>query len=162
MITFDAVAAWHLRERGYEVHEWLANLRLHQEGRDEATGLGTATWRLRPDRPPSGSWFSTLEVTVREDGEGATAMQNLRLRGGIYLPPREGRSALLLDMEAPETMVACMPGRTVGEVADIPPVAHRPILEAWSMPDVPGIAARTQIAFEPVVEMHETPFFLLP
>lgn len=162
MIAFDAVAAWYLGQRGYDVREWFGNLRRHSEGVDPESGQGTVTWRLRPECPPAGAWFSTLSVKVREDGTGHTTMENLRLSGGIYLAPHKGLSAVLLDQSLPDVLVSALPGRTVGDLIDLSPVAESIITEASLMPDIPGIEARTHITFAQVLEMHEIPFFLLP
>lgn len=167
MIDFDAVAAWHLGVRGFGVDEWLQARRLHRhaEGRDEATGQGTVSWRLRPEMPPSGAWASTLTITVREDGTGHTIMNHIDLREATYIPKAAGamHASLLLNSRLPETIVASLVGRTVGEVVNLPPVAHREILKAHVVRSDPTDDDwRVLISFEPVREQHETPFYLLP
>ena len=166
-IAFDAIAAWRLREHGWEPEEWMSRLRLHQESRDETSGLGTASWRLLPDAGPAGRWFSTLTVTVREDGEGWTTMDNMPLRGAIYLSPGagdpKGPAGLLAEMQLPDTVIAALPGRPVGDLVDLPPVALQPILSAHIAAPLPGSTAqRVNIAFATSWERCETPFFLLP
>jgi hypothetical protein len=162
VIAFDEVAAWRLEQKGYGVEEWLRTLLHHSERVDPATGRGEATWRQRPEASPSGAWFMRLSLIVREDGTGWTRMDNLNLRGGSYLAPTDQtpHAGLLLDLGLPLTAVTALPGRRVGEICDMAPVADAVMTAAYQTQGVTG--PMVVVSFDPIIREVETPFFLLP
>lgn len=164
MIRFDAVAAWNMRERGWEPQEWLERLRRTDTGH-HADGRAWASWRQLPDVAPAGQWFSRMELVVSEDGEGHVTFDPVQIGTARYMQestdgkgPRSG--ALMLPGHMPETLLAALSGRRVDTLVDFAPLAATTIVEAQNV----TIATMrcTVVAVEPVREDVATPGCLMP
>lgn len=165
-IAFDAVAAWHLRRKGYEPQEWLTLLRNYDSG-IAADGRHMRQWRQRPDASPPGQWFSRLTLRIYDRGDADVTFDAVPLDGASsYLVTEDRRGVrtaqLLAAIMLPDILIASLPGSPIGTVADHPALAGCIVTEAHRMAFPSGDATRTCIMFDPPVEMVELPYDLQP
>lgn len=163
-IAFDAAAAWEMRRRGWEPEEWLGRLRESATGHLE-DGRAWISWRQIPDGGPPGQWFSRMELTVVEGGDGHVRFDPIAIGVARYMQdqtegkgPRSG--AVMIPGPLPDTLISGMIGRPLGAVVDFEPLRDTPIIDANNF-DVAG-RMFTAIAVEPVRERIATPMALLP
>lgn len=159
-ILFDAVAAWHMRERGWEPKEWLERLRVVSEA------PGCIGWRQEVEGTATGSWFSTLTLKVHADGPAYMTFQPVAIGRGITYSTREwdgndettSRLAhLTVPRSIPETMLATLPGHKARRVVDFAPLGDAVVLQAYRI----GLGSATAVEFDAPCETIPLPWRLM-